>query len=489
MILPIVCSAILFYLAFPNFLTQQGYSFCAWIFAIPLFYSLEQQNLSRRILVGFLFGMLANLAAVNWMIPYHLGGYLFLSFVLAIQAVIFASLYRPLSVKPPLWYVPAAWVVSEWIRKLIMMGESWDLAHSQAFHLPLLQIANVLGSSAVSFVLVLINYSLYRGFRHFQNIRRDWLLLLGVLLIVYGYGSFSLAQQVYTEKMIKVCAIQPMTDFSGDLDDQRVERILQDNIDLSRTALNEKPDLIIWPETSVPEDVLREKSLRAKISAWLFEAKVPLLMGTAIETTGRHNSAVYFDRDDRVRTTYHKRHLIPLSEYIPEMGLWKSYAAFFGDPSFDFIPGSTSGLVDVPTHKTRFGIAICSEDNIASVFRRYADQGAAFVVVLLNNGWFSQTSGLMMHGQHSMIRAVENGIPVLRVANTGWSVLIDRKGQVSVESLQTLKQKRVLCYKIPLQPNKTWANILGDTFCYLCLAFVIMFQFFGYFKTRLKGSA
>ena len=165
---------------------------------------------------------------------------------------------------------------------------------------------------------------------------------------------------------------------------------------------------------------------------------------------------------------------MPLSEYIPAGVFWKTSARIFKIESFGFAPGRDSGVMPVPETTKKFAVLICSEDNISSLMRRNAGDGADFAVVLLNNGWFFQKSGLVMHGQHSIMRAVENGLPVVRVANTGWSCLIDPKGRVVDGSFDSLGRRMFFEYRIPPGTRRTLYNIIGDTFCWLCAAFVIM---------------
>lgn len=506
MILPILISAFLFYLAFPNIFFLQGFSSCAWIFAIPFFFVLEQNNIWGRIRIGFVWGLVSNLAVVNWMIPYSFLGYVFLCFALASQAVIFAILYVPTE-NQKFWkilYVPCLWVASEFLRRNLMMGQSWDLAHSQSFDIYLLQSAKMFGSAGISFLLILVNYLFYTvlfGLRKSdysqQRVFFFKKLIMAVVMIlvivIYGYGFFSSERHQQPQSVYKICILQPNIDYHGWLLPQRVEQIVDEQISLTKTALKAaKPDLVIWPETAIPMDFLKDSSLRDKIVAFVQAADVPFLIGAVIEDNdGMHNSAVFLDQRGVVKNVYYKRHLIPLTEYIPSTLFWRTLAKIFNVESSDLVAGTDSGLMEITSitnaDRTHFGVAICSEDNIAKVFRQYVNEGASFIVVLLNNGWFSQKAGLVMHAQHSLIHAAENSIPVLRVANTGLSGLIDRFGRLRQESLDTLGQKSFFHYDIVVNRAKNNINNLVDTFCIFCLGFVIMAQLY-WFVLFLKNK-
>lgn len=471
-------AATLYYLSFPNCLSLPGLWPFAGIFAVPLFSSFEKKNLTRRVALGFLFGLLANGLAVNWMIPYSFKGYVFLVLVLAIQPVLFAVLYPRRGFLNPLLkviYVPAAWVVSEYVRALVMREESWNLAHTQTFHLPLLQLANLLGSYSISFVLIFVNMCIYQAILESRNFKNGISVALALVAVVYGYGYLSLRPSLMNEGTVHLAAVQPNINYHGQFGRERLMNITEEHLNLTAALQRLQPDLIVWPETAVPTDILADAEMKNRIQDAVRTSRVPLLTGAALQEDGQdHNSAVVFDRQGEVAGVYHKQYLVPLSEYIPAGVFWKTLARIFKIESFDFAPGRDSGMMPVPETDKKFAVLICSEDNISSLMRRYGREGVDFAVVLLNNGWFFQKSGLVMHGQHSIMRAVENGLPVVRVSNTGWSCLIDPKGRVVDGSLESLGRRMFFEYRIPPGTRRTLYNIIGDTFCWLCMAFVIM---------------
>jgi apolipoprotein N-acyltransferase len=494
MILPILTSAFLLYLAFPNIFFLQGFPFFAWIFAIPFFFCLEKRNLTGRLKAGFLFGLVSNLALVNWMIPYSFPGYLLLCFALAIQSILFAVFYRPLR-KNKFWnifYVAGMWVASEYLRKILMLGESWNLAHSQTMDIPLMQMANLLGSPAISFVLIAMNYALYQAMDKRENLKTKMNSVLATMVlfaIVYGYGFWTLAHgAVPVGAKIKVCVLQTDHDYRGDLSDEKISAIVDQNIRLTREAIavGSAPDLVVWPETAIPTDFLEDPILRGKIVSLAREMDASFLVGAAIhgeagDLVNQHNSAVLINRKGEIQQIYHKRHLIPLTEFIPDAWGWKIFAKIFRVTTPQLVEGNPAetGMMAIHLrdgHLARFGVAICSEDNIDRVFREYRRRGAQFVVVLLNNGWFTQKAGFVMHAQHSMVRAVENHFPVIRSGNAGWSGLIDEWGGTSDKSLSMLGESNFFNIEIPLSSEKSRSNNLDDTFCLLCVAFVILIQ-------------
>lgn len=501
MILPIFASAFLFYLAFPNIFFLKGYSFLAWVFAVPFFFVLEKKDFPKRLLAGFLFGVLANLSVVNWMIPYSFAGYLLLGIALSSQAVIFAALYPSRRFKHflKILYVPSAWVVSEFLRKMLMFGQSWDLGHSQSFDINLLQIAGFLGSSGISFLLVCVNYVLYCVvFRVERNIVKIAIFsaVLFFLASVYALGMFVYCHKKQTpDTVFKVCVIQPNINYLGEISARRAEDIVKDIISLtSQALLGAKPDLVLWPETAVAADLFDEVVLQKEISAFVRKSKVAFLIGSTVsDNEGRHNSAVYFDESGQVAQIYHKRHLIPLTEYIPRTIFWETFARIFRVESPGLAPGTASGLMHIISkangQKAGFGVVICSEDNVAEIFRQYIQDGADFIIVLLNNGWFSQKAGLLMHAQHSIIHAVENRVPVVRASNTGFSGVIDPSGALSSDPGIFLQQRKFFIWEVGILKSKNQNQNLVNTFCLLCLSFVIILQLFYGVSWQQKGKS
>jgi len=366
------------------------------------------------------------------------------------------------------------------------------LAHCRSFDVAFMQIANVLGSSVISFVLIGMNYAIYNALKKSQEKQKRINGLLSAVILVagaYSYGFITLTQSVPLPDgpLVKVCVLQTDHDYHGDLPEDQVNAIVEQNIILTRQAVavsQTKPDLIVWPETSIPTDFLQDPALNAKMTGLAQEIGTNLLIGAAIQDAdGQHNSAVLLDSHGEVRNIYHKRHLIPLTEFIPDVWPWKIFANIFSVKTPDLVEGQrdASGIMEITLRDqetVRFGVAICSEDNIDRLFYEYRRQGARFVVVLLNNGWFTQKAGFVMHAQHSIVRAIENHFPVIRSSNHGWSGMINQWGATSDESFKTLTEKKFFSYEFAAGSRKSVPNNLGDIFCVLCIGFVILMKLY-----------
>lgn len=476
-----VLSALLLYLSFPNKFSLLGYNLCAFVFAVPLFFALERSSAGRRFFLGLLFGLIFHGLVVNWFIPYSLPGYLFFIAVLTIQPVIFCLFYRPLSSRrSAAVFVPALWVAGEYARGLVMQGESWNIGYTQSFNLYLIQASSIFGSWIISFLLIFINHAIYQSIRE-PGLRRRYAMTVLILLggfYVYGFISVKPAGEGQT---VSVVSLQPDIEYPGRISMADSVRIAREHIRLTETVPPEwEPDLVIWPETAVPSDFTKDTALLSAVQDMVQERNAYFLIGAAIdEKDGLFNGAVFLDKDGAVIDIYKKIHLVPFSEYYPAGGLWNLTHPFVRNESQNFSRGRRPGIFRFPSDDSRLGgrrfaVAVCSEDNMASLFRRYRLQGAEFMVVLLNNGWFQERTGFIMHGQHSVMRAVENRVPVIRSSNNGWTASIDKYGRTGREGLAGIRQQKMFHYRI--EPNKDISvyTIIGDTFCWICSVFVIM---------------
>ncbi len=513
MVISVLFSILLFYLSFPNFFFPLGLWPLAWTACIPLLFALENQSLIRRLLTGLLFGFVFYSFLVNWFITYSFVGYLFFVLFLSIQPMIFAILSSsPFKNRVfNLFYYPALWVASEYIRCLIMNGFSWNLGHSQSFNLPFIQISQILGSWGVSFVLILVNTCFYGMIKKSQDRRLCfWVLLLTILLNLVIYMR-SILPAGQTDDL-KIATIQPSINPHEKLNRARIFELIDEHINLTEELLKfHQPHLIVWPETSIPSDFLRDERMKSKIVQLVKKSQAHLLIGAALrEDEKDYNSAVLLNPEGEVLGVYHKQYLVPLSEYLPQGRFWEFLKDLMKIHNYEFTPGNQSGLFsisyqaesvkkvkDVSSQEdrygvnlrtTKFGVGICSEDTIGLLMRQLSER-ANFIIILLNDGWFSDNVALIMHAQNAIMHAVENRIPVIRAANTGWACYISPIGVIDGFGMeqwlgsfikkginfQSFNRRAYRVYQFePIKTHRSIYSIIGDVFCWLCIFVVII---------------
>ncbi|MDC0659560.1 apolipoprotein N-acyltransferase [Leisingera sp. SS27] len=197
---------------------------------------------------------------------------------------------------------------------------------------------------------------------------------------------------------------------------------------LAFSAEEPRPDLIVWPETAVPQlmnyagDTLQAISEQA--------GGVPVLLGIQREEGGAYfNSAVLLDADGLPIATYDKAHLVPFGEYVP----FGDFMARFGIHGFasqagaGYAAGPGARVMDLP-----IGSAlplICYE----AVFPQdvsAAETRPDMLVQITNDAWFGTRSGPYQHLVQARMRALEQGLPMIRAANTGVSAMIAPDGSL-----------------------------------------------------------
>ncbi len=189
-----------------------------------------------------------------------------------------------------------------------------------------------------------------------------------------------------------------------------------------------RPDMIVWPETSVPQLLNHaQDTLEAVQGA---APGVPLLLGIQREEAGAYyNSAAYLGPEGGVQALYDKAHLVPFGEYVPFGDVMARFGiyGFASQAGAGYAAGPGMQLLDLP-----IGAAlplICYEAVFPQDLRA-APARPDVLVQITNDAWFGTRSGPYQHLVQARMRAVEQGLPMLRAANTGISGLIDPYGRL-----------------------------------------------------------
>ncbi len=364
--------------------------------------------------------------------------------------------------------LPAVWVGWEYLRSELLTGFPWNgLGVSQYAHTFLIQIADFGGVYAVSACIMAINTAIALALEHLVlasagQTRRRLTLELAVTalalvgIITYGHraAQHEAAARPEREAMIVVGAVQPNVPQTRKLAPEFARAIYDTLWERTQLAARMRPDLIVWPETAVPDLVPQQTGTVAFIRL-LAQESTALLVG-AMEDAGGwrgdpsipryYNSAFLFDSHGTMRGRYRKRHLVPFGEYLPLDNhlRWLAACAPLG---FGCEPGRTPTVLELPesrpssppSPRRRFGVLICFEDVFAYLARDLVRAGAQFLVNQTNDAWFDGTSAAVQHMAHCVFRCVENRVPAVRVANTGVTCAIDSLGRLDAGTRQAIR--------------------------------------------------
>ena len=320
----------------------------------------------------------------------------------------------------------AVFGIIEWSRGFVASGFPWSLMGSIfAIHLSSLQMASIIGVHgltllAFGFVVAPLLWVL--------SARRLALILL--MLPVFGtlWGNLRLDSQpaapATTAPVVRL--VQPAVPQHDKWNSQKRPVHLASLIDLSQAGAN-KPDFVIWPETAFAGLPGQNRLLLADTVRAATQPNGFLLTGIPRMNSDNRplNSAFLFDHKAVLRGVYDKRHLVPFGEYVPFRS-WLPFLDIVAGPA-DFVSGEHNHLIVVP-EIGQVQTLICYEVIFSGQVIAPPNR-PDLMVNITNDAWFGTTIGPWQHLYQSQMRAVEEGIPLLRVANTGISAAFDGFGR------------------------------------------------------------
>ncbi|MCA9726732.1 MAG: apolipoprotein N-acyltransferase [Candidatus Eisenbacteria bacterium] len=239
---------------------------------------------------------------------------------------------------------------------------------------------------------------------------------------------------------LRFCLLQANTPREIKWEEDYRELVVADLLARTETAVARyHPDLVVWPETAAPLRILWEKHLAALTSSTIDSLDTWTLVGTLdakrIEDGHsdppqyeHYNAAVLFDPEGRPVWRYAKRRMVPFGELTP----YKRLLPFLSEIDFgqsDFTMGTAPGDFEIYGDR-ELSCLICFESTFPELARGDVANGARYLVNITNDFWYGRSAGPVQHQHFAIHRAVENGTPLLRCANSGVSCVIDAHGRV-----------------------------------------------------------
>ncbi|MBW2021262.1 MAG: apolipoprotein N-acyltransferase [Deltaproteobacteria bacterium] len=485
------------------------FGWLAWISLAPLFKLVENKECRTAFGLGWTWGVAHFVALIYWIVI-AVGHYGKMSFITAIAAVLLLAIY--LAIYPALFcslvvllkdtksasvWIPFSWVALEYGRAKLLTGFPWCLTgYSQYNHPLLIQVAAIFGVYGLSFAIILVNWYCYKVFLARNNhslrqlIQSSLFTFLCVAVILwFGYQQLhpSIIPTQRKETSLRVAIVQPSIDQSLKWDTRFQNKTMELYETLTRAAASSNPDLVIWPETATPFFFQANEPMAKRVVALSQELNCPILFGSPAyeeseSNTRYYNRAYLLKPDGSMPQYYDKVHLVPFGEYVP-LARVLSFVGKLVPGAGSFSPGSSFRPIEF--HGSRFGVMICFEAIFPEISRTEKRQGAEFFVNLTNDAWFGKTSAPYQHLAMTVFRAVENRVPLVRAANTGFSAIIDPYGRIKAKS--RLFTKEVLVGKITVSSThaSTFYERYGDLFAKAAL--LISFSVFIIALVQRKG--
>jgi len=491
-----VGSAGLLILAFPDFDLEP----MAWLALAPFLARLPDLSPGKALAWAFAWAFLFYLVTISWLFPVAGFAAGMLAALCAAETAVGLWTARCfLGWKRGLGWVlaPFVWTAMEFlIASIPIFSFPWCLlGNSQYLNLPFIQICSITGVFGLSFLIVAVNAGIAFWLRWCLWGERNGggragaatvLLAMG-LIGIWLWGSARLRVEP-AGKTARIALLQGNYDhlqkWSGE--ERTLADILRTYSRLSARAGRENPDLVVWPETAVPVSVLEVPVTGAEVEASVKASGAYSLVGS-LKTPedpnleGQHNTAFLFGPDGEKRAAeYYKRHLVPFGEYVP----FKKILFFVDIVSAGasiFAPGNQATLFEIPrpdSQSLKFGVLICYESAFPPMAREYARQDADLLVVITNDAWYGKTAMPWQHVALAVIRAVENGVPMVRSANTGVTCWSDARGRIGGvlrdEQGKSLFVEGLLIAEPRLEKLDTLYSRWGDVFSILCLVVTLV---------------
>ena len=426
-------------------------------FSLPVFYIQlsTSRSFGQACWRGFYFGygycmagtwwisnsLLVDSDKFGWMVPVEVLG---LSAVMALWFVLFGALCWKMRTHMSNTMFVFLWVLIEYARSIGMFGFPWNLVgYMSLASLPVAQVGSLIGVYGLSYLIVLIGLlpAYWLGSAPAQ--RKFGMSVLAILFVAscIVYGNDRLATPIESTTT-RLRLVQPNIAQSIKGTREGQEQSIKMLNELTRSVLpgGKQPDATIWPETAFPF------TLRGEVEPL---PPVNMLLTGAVRAEGHGkdvkiwNSLAALDSSGHTLAMYDKHQLVPFGEFVPLRTVLPLDKVTPGD--IDFSRGTGPMTVNIKGLPP-FSPVICYE----GIFPWYAIDAAhrpEWLLNVTNDGWYGDSPGPYQHFDMVRMRAIEQGLPLVRVANSGISALIDPHGRVVINL--PLNQSGMIDVRLP----------------------------------------
>lgn len=342
-----------------------------------------------------------------------------------------------------LWFC-AAIGIGEFLRGHVFTGYPWNMyGYAWAGFLPVAQVAALGGSYLLTLVTILWaavpGYALLAPRAAALRVAVLAFVSFG-LVVAAGAVRLDLNQTILREDIV-VRAVQPNIAQEDKWNPRKAPENFGKHLLLSQPAKDEegnKTTILIWPETAVPFYMMNDTSAQAMLRSVLADYDMPVYLVTGLlrreaeagappEAEKYFNSLIVLNREAEPLAVYDKARLVPFGEYIP-FQKYVPFGPFVQFSGFEAGAGpATLGIQSLPP----FTPLICYEVIFpGQITDRGGKQRPEWLVNVTNDAWYGDSAGPRQHFAMAIFRAIEEGVPAVRSANTGISGVIDGTGRV-----------------------------------------------------------
>jgi len=318
-----------------------------------------------------------------------------------------------------------------------------------------------------------------RGVYRLQTISLSVLTATMIALVGFGAWRINNLKSVPSAGSFKVAMVQGNIPQSLKWDPKFLPQSYGVYQDATEDAAKRGVDLIVWPEAAAaflfqpddqyPAEFATDAAYRAALLTLARNIGEPVLFGAPALARqdgrlGFYNRAYLVSAKGEVDAHYDKIELVPFGEYVPARAILGFFVNKVVQGFGDMIPGKEQTLFDVKG--ARLGILICYESIFPDFTRREVDRGADVLVNITNDAWYGTSSAPYQVLAMAALRSVETKVPMVRVANTGISALIEPSGQITDRT--PLFKRGTVIVNVSWRPVRTVYTIVGDLFAEIC---------------------
>ena len=349
------------------------------------------------------------------------------------------------------------------------------LGYTLGNHLELLQALSVIGIFGYTALIVASNMAVANAFDK-QGVKGKWPWALPavILLVLLVHGKIVLsapeAQPFYGSDNTaspQIAMVQPCIKQGEKWSKERYDRIIHKTFSMVEDSVKAGTDLVILAETAIPDHIRRQPGTIAALHRISSRNNYSILVGALDFKRNREPGAVrryevynasflFTPGESNFPQRYIKKHLVPFSERIPFDDIFP-ILNYVDLGEGDFVPGK-----ETPVYKpflwTPF---ICYDAIFGDLVRDAIRAGSLFMVNITNDGWFGRSTAPYQHLNLVRYRAIENGFPAARLANSGVSVFIDQYGHMDQNT--PIFEDAVIQRKMQLKSRDTLYQHIGDS--------------------------
>jgi len=377
------------------------------------------------------------------------------------------------------------WFLADVARGNLFTGFPWNLeGYAWSGLLPMLQFTSVAGIYGLTLFTLIAACMPALLIDNTKSSRTIVMISLVLLMLIDSWGQARLASAMTaTVPDVRLRLVQPNTDQARKWQPENREGIFMHLLGLSDAPGKKPVKYVIWPETAATFYLAEDMIHRARLAPHVPQNGA-ILTGVIrrdldpLGTSSYYNSLIAIEDKGEVAAHYDKHHLVPYGEYIPFRALFPIKAVASLGMDFSAGPDLQTLRVDgLPP----FSPLICYEAIFSGDVARKDDR-PAFLLNITNDGWYGETAGPYQHFAIARVRAIEEGLPLVRAANTGISGVVDAYGRITGEL--GLGKPGFLDVDLPVSIPPTIFSLAGEKLLWLLFVMLGLWAFYVRYRKK-----